>query len=213
MSAYPVAYEADYVEERSRLSNFFRLLLVIPHLFVGMVVGVAGMFTVPAAWFAVVFTGRYPQGLYDFNAGLLRWSTRLTAYLSLLTDRFPPWWIDEAPEYPVRVLIAPPKAQYSRAKALLRIFLMIPPYILVYVLSIVWQLAAIAAWFVTVVTGRQPRGLQGALNMYLLYNTPFMAYMFLMTEDWPPIALVNTDPAPRGQITAQDPATFIPPVA
>jgi hypothetical protein len=198
MSAYPVMFEADFAEDRSRLSTFFRIVLAIPQMLWATVLGIAAFFTVIAAWFAVVITGRYPQGLYDFNAGLLRFSTRLNGYLSLLTDRWAPFGLGEVPDYPVRALIGPPKEQYSRVKALFRLVLLIPPLIVVYVLQLVWQLVLIVDWFAVVILGRQIRGLQAAMNMYFLYYVPFMAYALLLTEDWPPLGLIEPDVEPGG---------------
>ena len=68
MSTYPVTFEADYVEQRSRLTTFFRLLLAIPHLLIVAFWGLAVFFGVIVAWFALLFTGRWPLGLYMFTA-------------------------------------------------------------------------------------------------------------------------------------------------
>src|SRR6476619_7348464 len=90
-SRYPVQYEADYVERRSRLTTFFRLILAIPHYIVLTVYGFIAMFAVVAAWFVLLFTARWPQGLYDFVAGVLRYSARLYGYIHLATDAYPPF--------------------------------------------------------------------------------------------------------------------------
>ena len=66
--SYPVTFEADYVERRSRLTTFFRLLLVIPHLIVLYLWGIVAGIAVVIAWFALLFTARYPRGLYMFVA-------------------------------------------------------------------------------------------------------------------------------------------------
>jgi hypothetical protein len=63
-----VTFEADYVERRSRLTTFFRLLLVIPHLIVLYLWGIVAGIAVVIAWFALLFTARYPRGLYMFVA-------------------------------------------------------------------------------------------------------------------------------------------------
>ena len=80
---YPVAFEADYIEHRSRLTSFFRALLAIPVLLWVAIYGIAAFFVWIAAWFAIVFTGRYPAGMYRFLARLwnedLPLSERITA--------------------------------------------------------------------------------------------------------------------------------------
>lgn len=78
-------------EKRSRLTIFFRLLLVIPQMIVLYIVSIAAGVVTFIAWFAVIILGRWPSGLLDFVLGVLRWSTRVSAYLSLLTDEYPPF--------------------------------------------------------------------------------------------------------------------------
>ena len=72
---YPVRYEADYVEPQNRAKTFFRWILVIPWLIVGSIYGPSPIVAI-LAWFAMLFTGRYPQGLYRFHAGFLRFPAR-----------------------------------------------------------------------------------------------------------------------------------------
>ncbi|HWI21958.1 MAG TPA: DUF4389 domain-containing protein [Baekduia sp.] len=188
MSNFPVDYEADYVEERSRLTTFFRGFMVIPHMIVGFFLGIAAFFTIIAAWFAVVVTGKYPDGLYSFHAGLLRWSTRVNSYYLLATDAFPPFGLDEEASYPVRLRIAPPKSEYNRLHAFFRMITAIPSQIVLYALSFVGLAGAIAAWFVILVTGKTSPTIQMLINMYIAYSAKASSYMALMHEEWfPPI--------------------------
>jgi len=67
-------------------------LLAIPHYIVLVVLGVIAIFAIIIAWFAILFTGRYPRGLFDYVVGVGRWGLRVRAYVSLLvTDRYPPF--------------------------------------------------------------------------------------------------------------------------
>jgi hypothetical protein len=97
---YPPFGDAAYAAEvdlpavagpRERLSVAFRPILVIPHLLAIWAIGFAWAVTTIVAWFAILFTGRYPRALYDFATGALRWTTRVEAYLLLLTDEYPPF--------------------------------------------------------------------------------------------------------------------------
>jgi hypothetical protein len=178
-------FEAEYVEQRSRLTTFFRLILAIPHFIVFCVWGIVAALAVFAAWFALVFTGRYPQGLYDFQASFQRYTTAFYGYLELLTDEYPPFSGDTA-RYPVRLEVPPPLPEYSRAKALFRIILAIPVAIIVYAMQIVYQLGGLIAWFAIVVLGRQPRGLQDMIALGVSYQQRAYCYFALMTESWPP---------------------------
>src|SRR3981081_2320790 len=118
--SYPVAFEMDYVERRSRLTTFFRYILAIPQLFFAVFYGIAFSVVLIIAWFALLFTARWPGGLYQFAGGFLRYTTRLSAYLYLGVDRYPPFTGAEDDSYPVRVQIAPPLGHYSRVKVFFR---------------------------------------------------------------------------------------------
>ncbi|HMJ03073.1 MAG TPA: DUF4389 domain-containing protein [Conexibacter sp.] len=197
---YPVAYEADYVEQRSRLTTFFRLILVIPWAIVGIFWGLAALVAVVIAWFAIVFTGRYPQGLYDLAAKALHYYTRVNSFALLMTDAWPSFGGDEDPQYPVRAVIAPPLPEYSRWKTLLRIFLLIPIVIVLYFVQLVSRAISVLAWLVIVVTGRLPRGIFDVMRFTLAYETRATAYEWLMTETYPPFSpddeAVTTPTAP-----------------
>jgi hypothetical protein len=195
---YPVTFKADYVEKRSRLTTFFRVLLAIPHIIFLYFYGLAAGVVVIIAWFALLFTGRYPQGMYNFVAGSLRYSTRVYGYLWLLTDEYPPFSGDAATQYPVDLSIGPPKSEYSRLKVLFRIILAIPVLIIHYAMQIVAEVGALIAWFAIVLLGRQPKGLQDMIVLGTSYQQRAYAYLALITEDWPPF----TDDTTGGRVEA-----------
>ena len=89
---YPTSVEIiDPVGPRERLTVFFRLILAFPHFIVLFLIFIAWCFTTVLAWFAILFTGAYPAGMYDFAVGSLRWLVRVEAYLLLLVDEYPPF--------------------------------------------------------------------------------------------------------------------------
>ena len=88
---YPASIDIVDPPVRSRLTVALRLLLALPHLFVLAFVLLAWGFTTIVAWFMIVFTGTYPQGLYEFGVGALRWRLRVEAYLLLMVDEYPPF--------------------------------------------------------------------------------------------------------------------------
>jgi hypothetical protein len=195
MSPYPIGFEADYVEQRNRLTTFFRLVLAIPLVIVGIAYTIASAVCVVIAWFAVLFTGRYPGSLYEFNAGVLRYTTRVYAYVRLMTDAYPPFDMAEHPEYPVRVPVAPALESYDRVKTGFRLILAIPVMLMSYALGILANVCGILAWVVIVFTGRQSAGLQQNLAMVTAYGARANAYFGLMTEDWPPFGVAENVPA------------------
>jgi hypothetical protein len=184
--SYPVTFEADYVERRSRLTAFFRLILVIPVAIFLYVYAIVASLAIVVSWFAIVLTARYPQGLYDFVAGYTRFVTRVTAYAVLLCDPYPPFGGSPDPAYPIRMEFAGPLERYSRLKTLFRAIIAIPLLFLRYVMGILIEIGAVAAWFVILVTGRMPRGLFDMLVLGNSYTARSDAYLYLLTETYPP---------------------------
>jgi hypothetical protein len=91
---YPVQLEMEYPLRLSRLLIFVKWLLVLPSAFIWAFVAIAGLFVVLIAWFAILFTGRYPQGMFNFITGMNRWYFRIQAYVLLLTDKYPGFSLD-----------------------------------------------------------------------------------------------------------------------
>jgi hypothetical protein len=89
---YPAAMSVTFPEEpRNRLTVAFRCLLVLPHAIAIWLLGIAWIFSTIIAWFSILFTGEYPEALYAFSVGVLRWNTRVEAYMLLLRDEYPPF--------------------------------------------------------------------------------------------------------------------------
>lgn len=100
---YPPFGDADYPSTldltmaefpRDKMSVALRIIYVIPHFIVLFFLGIAWFFTSVVAWFAILISGEYPQGLYNFGIGVFRWSTRVEAYMLLLVDQYPPFSLD-----------------------------------------------------------------------------------------------------------------------
>ncbi len=183
---YPVTFEADYVERRNRLTTFFRLILAIPVAIWLALYAIVADVAILIAWFAIVFTARYPQGLYNFVAGYTRFVTRVTAYASLLCDPYPAFGGSDDPAYPVRLEFAGPLEHYSRLKTLFRIILAIPIMILRYVMELLLKIGAVAAWVVILVIGKMPRGLFDVMVLANSYMARSDSYLYLLTETYPP---------------------------
>jgi hypothetical protein len=186
MSTYPVVYDQAPPVERSRLTVFFRWILVIPQLIWSLFYGIGAFVVAFCAWFAILFTGRYPAGMYEFVAGYVRYYTRVNAYAYLVVDDYPPFDGAEHPEYGVRVNIAPPPESLSRLTTFFRGLLMIPVYIIMYVFLIWIEVVGIALWFVGVFTGKTSPGLTEAVRFPMAYIVRATAYSLLLTDGWPP---------------------------
>jgi hypothetical protein len=91
---YPITVTVDYQDKLSRLTTFFRGPMVVPHLIVLWALGIASSVVAFIAWWAILFTGKYPRWAFDFVVGYVRWYTRVSGYYLLLTDKYPPFSIE-----------------------------------------------------------------------------------------------------------------------
>ena len=187
--AYPVSFEADYVEARSRLTSFFRLLLAIPvFIWLYAVRDRGGRSSAIAAWFAIVFTGRFPAGMYKFLADFIEVEVTATAYAALLTEPYPPFMASSKPDYPVRMYFAGPLPQYSRAKTFFRGLLAIPIYDrALRRADHAQRLRVRSVDHVRSSPAGLPRGLFDPMVLANSYIARSDAYLFLLTETYPPI--------------------------
>jgi hypothetical protein len=88
---YPLTLQVDHPERLSRLLIFVKWLFIIPNFIVFYLLALVYLVTLVIAWFAILFTGRYPEGLFNFAVGVFRWSMRINVYLYLLRDEYPPF--------------------------------------------------------------------------------------------------------------------------
>ena len=88
---YPITFDAVYAAKMSRLTTFFRAFMLIPQCIVLFFVSIAACIISFLVWWAVLFTGKCPKGMWDFMAGYMRWATRVNGYSMLMTDKYPPF--------------------------------------------------------------------------------------------------------------------------
>jgi len=197
-TAYPVAYDVEYPEKLGRLSTAFRLVLAVPQVLIvggpgfgwgitsqtGLFGAVAAVISV-VSWFAIVFTGRYPRGLWDLVMTYMRWRANVVAYVALLRDEYPPFGEGA---YPVTFEAEYPE-ESNRWTVALRLFLAIPHAVVLFFVMLVWLATAVIAWFAILFTGRYPRGLflfgVGAMR----WSLRVQAYLYLMRDEYPPFSL------------------------
>jgi hypothetical protein len=170
---------------RSRLTVFFRLLLVIPHLIWLALWGIVVELMVFCAWFVALVMGSVPDGMHNFIAAYVRYLTRVTGYLFLLSNPFPPF--SSAGTYPIDARIDAAQLQ-SRLTVLFRLFLAIPAMILAYVFRLVNQMVAFLGWFYCLFAGSMHEGMRNISAWLLRYEVQTYAYLFLLTARYPSLA-------------------------
>ena len=169
--------------QRNRLTVFFRLILAIPLFLWAVLWGVIALLAWIVNWFATLFMGQSPEGLHNFLATFLRYTTHVRAYTLLVADPYPPFTGKEG-TYPIDLEVDPPEPQ-SRLTVLFRIILAIPALFVANILSNLSQLLAIFSWFVTLVMGRVPEGLRNFAALALRIETQTYAYVLLLTQRYP----------------------------
>ncbi len=182
---YPIHFGVEYQERYSRLSTFFRLILVIPHIFALFFYGIVAYVCIFLSWFAILFTGRYPRGMFLLVAGFLSYSTRVNGYYYLLTDKFPPFGGGAPGDgYPVQLSVDFPD-RLSRLTTFFRSLMAIPAEIVLYFLGLLGAVLAFFAWIVVIILGRLPRGLFELMELPQRYQARVNGYVFLLTDTYP----------------------------
>jgi len=188
-STYPARLTVDYAgTNRNRLTTLFRVITVIPILTVLAAIanGATSMFFLPVL-LMILFRQKYPRWWFDFNVQYQRFSTRVSVYVSLLTDEYPS--TDE--EQGVHLEIDYPDAsQLNRWMPLVKWILAIPHYVALFVLLIIAAILIVLGWLVILLTGNFPRGFHNFIVGVNRWSLRVMAYAFLLTTDeYPPFSL------------------------
>ncbi len=184
---YPLRYDVEYPEELSRWLIFVKWLLVIPHTIIlgalSIATGVIGFI----AFFAILFTKRYPRGLFDFVVNVNRWGANVMAYEMLLRDEYPPFsW--EPGEYAVTYEVDYPE-EMNRWLPLVKWLLAIPHFIVLLFLFIGAYVALVIAFFAILFTKQFPRGLFDFIVGIHRWNLRVSVYTGLLRDEYPPFSL------------------------
>jgi hypothetical protein len=188
-SNYPIDTEGDYPQ--GGIANWRPLvhwLLAIPHFIALFFVLIAAYFAFIGVWFSVLFTRRYPPGLFNFITGAMRWSTRVQGYTYWMTEEYPPFSLDDT-AYPVRNKFTYPEGGISRWRVFFQGILAIPHLIVLYFLGIGAYVAQIIAFFAILFTGQYPPAVFNFLVGTMRWGARVFGYVLLMTEEYPPFSL------------------------
>ncbi len=231
-SAYPLRLTGELSPQLSRWLWLVKWLLAIPHFIVLFVLWIAFAIVSVVAFFAILFTRRYPRGLFEFNVGVLRWSWRVGfySYSALGTDRYPPFTLKDVPDYPARLEVEYPES-LSRGLVLIKWWLLaLPQYLVVAVFvgggwaawtgndSFMWTsgglvgLLVLFAGVVLLFTHRYPKTLYDFVLGMNRWVFRVVAYAGLMTDAYPPFRLDMGGHDPSGDGAADTGVTPPSPV-
>jgi hypothetical protein len=198
MSDYPMRFEVDYPELPSRglallgALLFIKELLLIPHLIILFALGIAASLVVYIGFWAVLITGKYPMGLFDFVVGVQRWQTRTDSWMYGFADRYPPFSKD-VEYYAARFEVDYPESS-SRVLALLgallfiKMVLLIPHLVILLFLSILMTVAVYIGYWAVLITGRYPVGLYTFVSGIQRWNYRAGAWLVGLTDRYPPFS-------------------------
>lgn len=200
---YPVQFSVDYPDRPlNRVSTFFRFFAAIPILIVlatvtagsygssnsRVIVAGAGGLLFLGPLLMIVFRQKYPRWWFDWNQALLRFSNRVTVYLALMDDRYPS--TDEAQSVHLDFPYPNVPEELNRWLPLVKWFLAIPHYIVLFFLGIAMIVVLIIAWFAILFTGRYPRDLFTFVEGVLRWQNRVTGYaVLLITDRYPPFRL------------------------
>jgi hypothetical protein len=170
--------------KQRRWTVLLRGILAIPLEVVVIAVGIAAAVCVVLGWFAALVLGRAPEFVRTIVTVYLRMILRLEAYLFFLTDRFPPFSVDEAPEYHARLAV-PPATPLNRAAVLFRLILVIPASIAVRIVGLGVYVVAFFAWFAVLITGWLPKPVHEVFQVFTRYELRVVAYLGLLVPTYP----------------------------
>ncbi len=212
-TAYPATLELDYQDKLSRVTTIFRLILVIP---IAIILGIltsgsesiittvdqdgqiistttnAGAGIAGSLFFVtlllILFRKKYPKWWFDFYLALSRFATRVIVYVLLLTDKYPS--TDEEQNLHLDVPYPDAQSDLKRGMPLVKWFLAIPHYFILFFLFIAAFVVTVIGWFAIIFVGRYPRGLFDFVVGVLRWSWRVQAYAFLLaTDKYPPFRL------------------------
>jgi hypothetical protein len=191
---YPITLTFGPPEHIARWRPLVAWLLVIPAAIVAAVIGWVASICAFAAWFIVLFTGKLPEGLAGVLTLAIRYQARVSLYAMFLKEEYPPFSFDTVTADPgddarVKVDVVPQLEDRNRVTVFFRALLVLPHALMLAFLGIAVSVILCIALFAVIFTGRWPEGMRSFVVGYLRWNARVMGYYYLLTDEWPPVAL------------------------
>jgi hypothetical protein len=192
--AYPATFDVDRAERIANWRPLVQWLLAIPHFLILEGLQLVARAAAVISWFAILFTGKLPEGLANMLCLYIRYNNRAWAYAGFLREEYPPFVFDpvspDPGHYPpVRSGFAPDLENRNRVTVGFRLILAIPQILVVIILGVAAFVVWVIALFAVLFTGRWPEGLRTFVVGYMRWVTRVEAYIGLLTDAYPPFRL------------------------
>ncbi len=197
---YPASYNIERPEKQSRLTNFplgigsfIRYILLIPQFIVLYFLYIVALLLHLVATFAILFTGTYPRGMYNFVAGYIRWAANVGGYLNSLYDKYPPFSTDAQQGYPLIFDVAYPASSsrllnFPFLGIVIKAILLIPHYLVLIFLALAAFIVVFIAQFAILFTGSFPAGMHKFVTGVMRWSIRLQCYLLGLSDKYPPFS-------------------------
>ena len=189
---YPARIEVETPEQIDRWRALVQWIMAIPHLIIANVLEYVAMAVGVISWVAILFTGKLPEGLANFQIMIYRYTTRAETYAGFLYSAYPPFDFTttaaDSGGSPARIDFEPALTDRNRLTVGLRFLWAIPAILYAIVIAIVGIICWFLAFFAVLFTGRWPEGLRSWVMKMLRVATRANAYVLLLTDEYPPFS-------------------------
>jgi hypothetical protein len=194
---FQVTHQDSYSRGELLLRTLFGAFYIqLPHLFVLLFIQIGAMFINLIAFWAILITGKYPKGMWNYMVKWLRWNWRLSARLNNLADGYPAFGLNASDNKTVFEMEYPERS--SRGKLLLRsffgfIYILIPHGFCLLFLALGSLFVKMIAWWVVLITGKYPKGMHDYMVGVMRWSNRVMAYYYNLTDTYPPFSMKETE--------------------
>ena len=189
-TTYPVQIDLDSPLEITRW-RVFQGILAVPHIIVMYGLLIAYFLAQVAAWFVILFTGKMPEGIFNFMVMVQRYQWRVATYTTFMREPYPPFDFTTSPTDPggdPATLSAQYPEKWSRLLLFVRFFMAIPHFIALIVMGIGAYIAIVIGFFAVLFTGKWPEGLRNYVLGVMRWGYRVSAFIGLLTDVYPPFS-------------------------